>query len=104
MSFQKRVEQANVLDGTVLIIAEQPSAGAYVTVAGRGDQVYILAFDVEDLATLARIHERVTSNESTTEAAVARLLAAGVIDQAAADEILATDEVQAATSRGEHTT
>ncbi|NKT69461.1 hypothetical protein GS860_16015 [Rhodococcus hoagii] len=33
------------------------------------------------------------------EAAVARLLAAGVIDQAAADEILAADEVQAAAAR-----
>ncbi|WP_272875385.1 hypothetical protein [Prescottella equi] len=34
---------------------------------------------------------------SSTQDAVARLLAAGVIDQAAAEEILATDAVQAAT-------
>ncbi|WP_269088265.1 hypothetical protein [Prescottella equi] len=33
---------------------------------------------------------------SSVNDAVARLLAAGVIDQAAADEILAADEVQAA--------
>ncbi|WJJ10788.1 hypothetical protein P9990_19745 [Prescottella equi] len=41
---------------------------------------------------------------SSVNDAVARLLAAGVIDQAAADEILSADEVQAAATRAERTT
>jgi hypothetical protein len=42
-----------------------------------------------------------TREGRSCEAAVARMLAAGVIDQAAAEEILATDVVQAATPQTE---
>jgi len=44
--------QSNVLDGTVFCYEPIPGEGVYATVAGRDGQVYIVAFDIADLAHL----------------------------------------------------
>lgn len=60
MSFEKIVEQSNVLDGSIYAIVTHPE-GAYVTIAGRGDRVHIIAFDLEDLQYLSAIYRELTS-------------------------------------------
>ncbi|MFC9764350.1 hypothetical protein [Rhodococcus jostii] len=59
MSFEKDIEQENVLDGTVYIVDERHGDGAYVTVAGRGGRHFILAFDLDDLEYLAEVARNV---------------------------------------------
>lgn len=54
MSFEKNVEQDNVVDGTVLAFETVPGEGAYVTVAGRGEAPTILAMDSTDLKVIAQ--------------------------------------------------
>lgn len=49
--------QSNVLDGTVFCYEPIPDKGVYATVAGRDGQVYIVAFDMTDLAHLHRAAE-----------------------------------------------
>lgn len=61
MSFEKIVDQENVLDGTALITQVHPGEGAYITILGRNEQVYIVAFDIEDLEILAEVHRDVTN-------------------------------------------
>lgn len=51
--FSKETDlQENLLDGTVYCYEPIPGEGVYVTIAGRDDQVYIVAFDMTDLAHL----------------------------------------------------
>ncbi|MGB3362600.1 MAG: hypothetical protein WBB10_27530 [Rhodococcus qingshengii] len=52
---EKSPEQENVLDGTIYVMQVHPDAGAYITIAGRGDDIKIVAFDLEDMATLAGV-------------------------------------------------
>lgn len=51
----KRADQENVLDGTVYVTESIPNEGAYITIAGRGDDIKIVAFDLEDLKLIAEI-------------------------------------------------
>lgn len=54
-AIEKSPEQENVLDGTIYVMQVHPDAGAYITIAGRGEDVKIVAFDLEDMATLAGV-------------------------------------------------
>lgn len=47
------VGQDNCIDGTVYLYDPVPREGVYATVAGRGGQHKIIAFDLEDLDALA---------------------------------------------------
>ncbi|MFC9765244.1 hypothetical protein [Rhodococcus jostii] len=62
MSFEKDIEQENVLDGTIYLIDERHGDGAYVTVAGRGGHPFILAFGLDDLEYLAEVARNVKGN------------------------------------------
>lgn len=53
-SIDKTGDQENLLDGTIYAYDPVPNAGVYATIAGRDGQVYIIAFDFEDLAHLHR--------------------------------------------------
>ncbi|WP_458317157.1 hypothetical protein [Mycolicibacterium brisbanense] len=64
-AFRKDTEtQSNVLDGTVYCYEPIPGEGVYVTVAGRDGQVYIIAFDMKDLAYLHRAAEAAYAPEN----------------------------------------
>lgn len=52
---EKRADQENVLDGTIYVTQAIPNEGAYITIAGRGDDIKIVAFDLEDLKLIAEI-------------------------------------------------
>ncbi|MDV6275407.1 hypothetical protein R3Q06_18080 [Rhodococcus erythropolis] len=54
-AIEKSPEQENVLDGTIYVMQVHPDAGAYITIAGRGEDIKIIAFDLEDMATLAGV-------------------------------------------------
>lgn len=51
----KRADQANVIDGTIYVTQAIPNEGAYITIAGRGDDIKIVAFDLEDLKLITEI-------------------------------------------------
>lgn len=51
----KRANQENVLDGTIYVTQAVPNEGAYITIAGRGDDIKIVVFDLEDLKLIAEI-------------------------------------------------
>lgn len=54
-AIEKSPEQENVLDGTIYVMQVHPDAGAYITIAGRGEDIKIIAFDLEDMATLSGV-------------------------------------------------
>ena len=62
MSINKNPEQVNVLDGTVYVMDERPGVGAYITIAGRDDHPYILAFSLDDLRVFAEVAARVVTS------------------------------------------
>ncbi|GAA4386423.1 hypothetical protein [Tsukamurella soli] len=78
-AIDKHAEQSNVLDGTLLTYEPVPQAGVYATIAGRDGQVYILAFDMRDLALLHKAAEaaHTAPHDATTEQ-LARVTEAGM--------------------------
>ncbi|MGM5069792.1 hypothetical protein EU244_033760 [Rhodococcus qingshengii] len=52
---EKNPEQENVLDGTIYVMQVHPEAGAYITIAGRDENVKIIAFDLDDMKILAGV-------------------------------------------------
>lgn len=57
MSITRFSDQENLLDGTVIMYDPVPKEGVYATILGRNGQVFVIAFDFKDLATLHKAAE-----------------------------------------------
>lgn len=65
MSFTKCDDgQTNLLDGTIYLGEVHPGEGVYISVAGRDEQVYIVAFDLDDLKVLAEIYDHLKGDDN----------------------------------------
>lgn len=85
--FSKETDlQENLLDGTVYCYEPVPGEGVYVTIAGRDDQVYIVAFDMADLGYLKRAAEYAQSveNRESSSEDLARVTPTGMARQGSA--------------------
>lgn len=85
--FSKETDlQENLLDGTVYCYEPVPGEGVYVTIAGRDDQVYIVAFDMADLGYLKRAAEYAQSveNRESSSEDLARVTPTGMARHGAA--------------------
>ena len=72
--------QSNLLDGTIYCYEPIPGEGVYATVAGRDGQVFIVAFDMKDLAHLHHAAEAAhdTDNSYASSEDLTRITEAGM--------------------------